>query len=355
MATLTLEGLSSARPGPDGPVGPLDLEIPEGEAAILLGGPGSGARTLLRLVAGLDAVGGGAILLDGRAVTREPPGAREVAMAFRDDALYPTMTVRGNLSWGLSNRGEPAPAIAARVAEAAEALGIAAHLDARPGGLTPPLARRVAIARAVVRSPRILLLDGPLAGLAGREADALRADLGRLHRALGLTTLHASEDGAVAMALGQRVVAMRAGRIAQAGTPTVLYARPESVFVARALGSPPMNLLPAEVQGGAVWFGEVGFAHLDRPDATRLEVGVRPEHFGLCAPGESPLRGAVVFVETLGDRAFAHVEVLRGSERFTLVAAADPSVPPEPGQSVGIDMAPGKEHLFDAEGRRIAR
>jgi len=354
MATLTFEGVSKTDAGPDGPVHDIDLDIADGAFVALIGQPGAGGPTLLRLVAGLERISRGALLIDGRSVTGLSPAARDIAMVFRDDALYPHMTVRENLAYGLRNRGEDKASIAVKIDEAAAGLGIDGALSARPNALSAEQRRRVAIGRAIVRSPKLYLFDDPLADLDATRRSQLRLVIKRLHRELGVTTLYATSDLAEAMTLADRIVLMNEGRIEQDATPDEFYAAPATLFAARSLASPAMNFLPAEVRQGAVWFGDVGFAHLDRPDNMKVTIGVRPEHFRLRDVGSSPLGGVVDEIEHRGSEILVHVSVLKDRVTHHLVVRAAPEEAPEIGLAVGIDLVPGKEHVFDEAGRRVS-
>jgi len=354
MATLTLEGVSSAERAAGRRVDEVDLDIADGAFAVLLGPTGSGKATLLRLVAGLERIGAGTLMIDGRPANAVAPGARDIAMVFQDDALYPHMTVQENLAFGLANRGERRQTIEVKVAEAAEALGVADVLRQRPCTLSAGQRRRAALARAMVRSPKLFLFDEPLDGLDTALKAELKSEIKRLHKELGVTMLFATHDPTEAMALGDQVALLQEGRIVQSGTPEALYQKPATRFVAEFIGMPQINILPCDVRQGAVWFGDVGFAHLDRVDGTSVSIGVRPEHFKLREVGSSPLGGVVEAVEFQGADAFVRVGILKHRENHRVIVRVAPEQAPEEGIGVGVDMTPGKAMIFDENGSRVS-
>ena len=353
MATVTLEGVSKTYRGGVQAVQGVDLAIRDGEFVVIVGPSGCGKSTLLRMVAGLEEITAGTLTIDGRKVNRLEPGERDIAMVFQNYALYPHMTVFENLAYGLKNRGERRSAIRIKVRETAEALGLAELLGRKPRELSGGQRQRVAMGRAIVRNPKVFLFDEPLSNLDAKLRVSMRLEIKRLQRELGVTSLYVTHDQVEAMTLADRLVAMNGGRIEQVGTPMELYESPASLFVAGFIGSPAMNLIPGQVRERAVWFGDVGFCHLDRPDGTAVTIGVRPEHFRLRPIGETPLGGSVELVEHLGSDMFVHVDVLREREMHRLVVRHRGGPPPEEGTATGIDLDPGALRLFDAEGRAI--
>ncbi|HEX5996119.1 MAG TPA: ABC transporter ATP-binding protein, partial [Jiangellales bacterium] len=264
----------------------VDLEVRPGELLTLVGPSGSGKSTVLRLIAGLDRPDSGRILVDGRDVAGIPPHKRSVAMVFQDYALYPHLTVRDNLTFGLRVRRVPRAEADRRARAAAERLGIPDLLDRYPDQMSGGQRQRVALARAVLREPSVYLLDEPMASLDAPLRFATRADLLGLHRELGTTTVHVTHDQAEAMTLGDRVVVLAGGRVRQVGPPQQVYDEPADTFVAGFLGSPPMNL----VAGGGVLGG-----------GDDLTLGVRPEDLALDPDG--PVEVIVEAVESLGSEA----------------------------------------------------
>jgi len=275
-----------------------DLEIEDGAFVVFVGPSGCGKTTLLRLIAGLEDVSGGRILIDGQDVTRLAPARRGLSMVFQSYALYPHMSVRRNIAFGLQMARLPADEIERRVSRAAQILNLGDHLDRRPGQLSGGQRQRVAIGRAIVREPKGFLFDEPLSNLDAALRVQMRLELTRLQRQLNTTAIYVTHDQVEAMTMADKIVVMRAGRIEQVGSPLDLYERPANVFVASFIGSPRMNLLEGEVaarQGAAL-------------------LGIRPEHLQVLpvgnAPGEGEAwQGVVTQTEHLGSDTFVYVDV----------------------------------------------
>ncbi|MFG2099735.1 ABC transporter ATP-binding protein [Micromonospora echinaurantiaca] len=311
----------------------IDLEVRAGELLTLVGPSGSGKSTVLRLIAGLDRPDGGRVLVDGQDVARVPPHRRAVAMVFQDYALYPHLTVLGNLTFGLRVRRVPRAEADRRAREAADRLGIADLLDRHPDEMSGGQRQRVALARALLREPSVYLLDEPLASLDAPLRFATRADLLALHRDLGTTTVHVTHDQAEAMTLGDRVAVLDRGRVRQVGPPQQVYDEPADTVVAAFLGSPPMNLVP----GGGLLGGAAG-----------LTLGVRPEDLALDPDG--PIEATVDAVEALGSEAVLLTRCADGT-RLTVRTGPRPGV--RAGDRVRLRPDPDRIHRFDAEtGRR---
>jgi multiple sugar transport system ATP-binding protein len=312
----------------------VDLEAIDGELLVVVGPSGCGKSTLLRCIAGLEAVDDGVIQIGDRDVTRIRPAARNVAMVFQSYALFPHLTVRENIAFGLVVREEPKAEVRARVAEASELVGVEALLDRRPFELSGGERQRVALARALVRRPDAYLLDEPLSNLDAGTRVQMRTELRRLHREVGATMLHVTHDQVEAMTLGDRIAVMDAGRVRQVGTPDELYSRPRDRFVAAFLGTPAMNfLLP---QAARPFF----------PVPQGIVVGVRSEHVRVVPNG---VRARVEIVEVAGSDAFVHVD--RG-----LIAKLPADERPAEGDEVGIAIDRTGVHLFDeASGERVER
>ena len=313
----------------------VDLEVEPGELCVVVGPSGSGKTTLLRIVAGLEAVASGRVEVGGRDVTALAPGDRNVAMVFQDHALYPHLDVTRNITFGLRAHGVSTAEQRARVRTAADLLGLSALLSRRPSELSGGERQRVALARAIVREPEVFLLDEPLSGLDAEQRAHARAELRALQRRLGATMLLVTHDQVEAMALGDRVVVLRSGRVEQQGPPTALYDRPGTTFVARLLGPLPMNLLPAGLWPGAP------AAHL---------VGVRPEDVTLTSPDDGFLRGEVEDLEVLGTDVIVVVRV--GEHRVLVRSGRNAAVV---GAQLGLAFDPRAVHAFDVDGRRIDR
>ncbi|MBE1491782.1 ABC-type sugar transport system ATPase subunit [Plantactinospora soyae] len=327
----------------------VDLEVRAGELITLVGPSGSGKSTILRLIAGLDRPDAGRVLVDGKDVGRVPPHRRAIAMVFQDYALYPHLTVRDNLLFGLRVRRVPRAEADRQARAAAERLEIADLLDRYPDQMSGGQRQRVALARALVRDPSVYLLDEPLASLDAQLRFATRTDLLAMHQELRTTMVHVTHDQAEAMTLGDRVVVLDRGRVRQVGPPQEVYDEPADVFVAGFLGSPPMNL----VVGGGV----LG-------DAPGLTLGVRPEDLAL--DPEGPIEVTVEAMETLGSEAILLTRA-RASTRDPAAAAAaaaagagvrltvrtGPRHGVRPGDRLRLRPDPARIHRFDTEtGRR---
>jgi multiple sugar transport system ATP-binding protein len=354
----------------------VSLEIESGEFLVLVGPSGCGKSTLLRMIAGLEDVSSGAIMIDARDVTELPPRARDIAMVFQTYALYPHMTVRENLGYGLKVRKTSKPEIARRVEEVAEMLGLERMLDRRPAALSGGQRQRVAMGRAIVREPKAFLMDEPLSNLDAKLRVSMRAQLGALHSRLGTTTIYVTHDQVEAMTLGQRVAVMREGRILQVDTPHALYTEPKNLFVAAFIGSPAMNLVDAEISEGSVAFGGYRIpAHPPRSNG-RLIVGIRPEAFEDAAFGDPSLPqidADVQVVEELGAdthaifavdvppvdvsevrEAAGDEEVLLPSNRASFTARVDPQTSARVGSRLRLTVDPSRFHYFDpATGLRL--
>ncbi len=326
----------------------VDLAIEPGEFFVLLGPSGSGKTTTLRILAGLEDVSAGRVLMDGADVTHAEPGERDVAMVFQSYALYPHMTVAGNIGFPLKMVGTDAATIERAVQDAAAKVGIGHLLTRTPGQLSGGQQQRVALARAIVRQPRLFLLDEPLSNLDAKLRLETRLELHALQRALGATAVYVTHDQEEAMTLADRIAVFMDGRIVQVGTPREVYARPQSVTVAGFIGTPPMNLLPARWDGDVL---VVDGARLPAPShaATPRDVtlGVRPGHVTTGAQG---LPARVERVEDLGDASIVTYVagerlVKQKSERAATVREGDP---------VALAFAPDALHLFDrATGARL--
>jgi multiple sugar transport system ATP-binding protein len=275
---------------------------------VLVGPSGCGKTTLLRCIAGLEDVTDGAIFIGDRDVTDVPAKQRDIAMVFQNYALYPHMTVRKNLAFGLKVRGTPRKEIAARIAQAARLLGLEELMDRRPLALSGGQRQRVAMGRAIVRRPAVFLMDEPLSNLDAKLRVRVRADLARLHEQLGVTTVYVTHDQVEAMTLGERAAVMRDGRIQQVDTPQSLYWSPVNLFVAAFIGSPSMNLVEAHIADNALSFagfslplGALGADATKLPE--RVIVGIRPEHFAEVEEADAPdwsIEAVVTVEENLG-------------------------------------------------------
>ena len=338
--------------------------IEDGEFAVLVGPSGCGKSTTLRMLAGLETVTEGEILIGGTVVNEMPPKDRDIAMVFQNYALYPHMTVFDNMAFGLKLRRYPKREIRGRVTQAAEVLGIGGILDRKPKQLSGGQQQRVAVGRAIVRKPQVFLFDEPLSNLDAKLRMQMRAEITKLHRRLGATMIYVTHDQVEAMTMGDRIVVMRAGHVQQIDAPLALYNRPANTFVASFIGSPSMNLVPGQVAEGAgravvseVFAAPVECAaQLGGSSGADVKVGFRPEHLFVCGSEEAPgsallLRPATVsLVEPLG-----HETVVYGRVgEATLVARLQPQAHPDPGQTVHLAIDPSHLHFFDgAEGHSL--
>ncbi len=357
MTTIRLEHLEKRYGGPEPAVRGVDLTVADGELLVLVGPSGSGKSTIVRMIAGLEPLTGGRILFDGEDVSALPPQARNVAMVFQHYALYPHMTARENLAFGLRMRGTDREEVARRVEAVAETLDLAGLLDRRPGQLSGGQRQRVALGRAIVREPRAFLFDEPLSNLDAQLRAQTRAQLARLHQRLGATMVYVTHDQVEAMTLGDRVAVLRAGVLQQVAPPMALYRAPANLFVATFIGSPAMNILEGAIATDGAGRGFVGGGlrvaldgALDIPDGPVI-LGVRPEDLAAHdAPDASAL--PVTLVEPLGSEQIVHVARPDGGELLVTVSG---NIPVRRTGSLPIRIPGASVHLFHAtDGRRIA-
>jgi multiple sugar transport system ATP-binding protein len=354
MAGIVLEHVEKRYPNGFVATRDLSLEIADGELLVLVGPSGSGKSTALRMIAGLEPVTSGRILIDHRDVTALPPQERDVAMVFQSYALYPHMTVRENLGFGLSVRGHARSEIDRRVRSTADTLGLGALLDRKPAQLSGGQRQRVALGRAMVREPLAFLFDEPLSNLDARLRVETRAELARLHQRLGTTMVYVTHDQVEAMTLGTRVAVMHEGALQQVAPPMTLYREPATTFVAGFIGSPAMNFLRGRVDWSAGDKGRFAGEGLTLEVAARdgvrratgeIVLGVRPQRLSLVAPdGAADWRGTVWLVEAHGNEQVVHLKA-ESVEDLVLVAPPDAAV--RIGEEVGIDVSRGAVHLFD--------
>ena len=346
----------------------IDLRIAPGEFCVFVGPSGCGKSTLLRLVAGLEDPSAGEILMRGRRVDPLPPAERDIAMVFQSYALYPHMTVRQNMAFGLEYRRMDAAEVRRRVGAASSMLQLDALLDRKPRDLSGGQRQRVAIGRALVRQPSVFLFDEPLSNLDAALRVQTRVEIARLHRELGTAAMvYVTHDQVEAMTLAHRIVLLRpladapgAASIAQVGTPMDLYHRPANRFVAGFIGSPAMNFLPAVALGiGADGLalrvaGADVRALVDPPALARsaeVTAGIRPEHVRLVGADEGPLRAAVTHVERLGEHAYVYLRLADGEPLLAKVGSERLAV----GEQVGLQLPAQHMHVFAADGTALPR
>ena len=381
MAEIRLEGITKTFEGGVTAVDDVTLTIADGEFLALVGPSGCGKSTLLRAIAGLEDVTSGTISIGGRDVTDLAPRRRDIAMVFQSYALYPHMTVRQNLSYGLKVRRTRKADIARRVEDVARMLGLDELLDRRPAQLSGGQRQRVAMGRAIVREPQAFLMDEPLSNLDAKLRVDMRASLAQLHQQLGVTTVYVTHDQVEAMTLGQRVAVMRDGKVLQIDVPQRLYKEPQDLFVAGFIGSPSMNLIEAKVKDREVVAGDLRI-RLDpsraplEPPSQRLALGIRPEAFedAEFAPAGLPtIEVEVAVLEELGSDAYiffhsdakrVRPELLHLEEDAALVpdagtlvcARVDPQTRARVGQQARLTIDPRRFHFFDlATGSSLLR
>jgi multiple sugar transport system ATP-binding protein len=355
MATVTFDHVSK-RFGPETTaVSDLNLEIADGEFLVLVGPSGCGKTTALRCVAGLESISEGRVLIGDRVVNDVPPKDRDIAMVFQSYALYPHMSVYDNLAFGLKLRKTPKADIDARVRKAAGILGLEKFLERKPRALSGGQRQRVALGRAIVREPAVFLMDEPLSNLDAKLRVQTRAEILRLQRQIGTTTLYVTHDQVEAMTMGDRIAVMNAGVLQQAGTPRELYDHPRNVFVAGFIGSPAMNFLTTQTDGSGLRLGDLTLrlsgqpaqAAMDRPAGSTVVLGFRPEHLDI-VDGQADVVTIPVqvdVVEYLGNEELIHAQ----SANNEIVAIVPSARQIKAGDRVSLGVALDKLHLFDAE------
>ena len=352
MAEVSLSGLRKNYDGAEVIRG-VDLEVARGEFAVFVGPSGCGKSTLLRMIAGLEEITAGELRIGGVLCNDLEPKERGVAMVFQSYAIFPHMTVRENIAFGLTIAKTPKAEKDARALEAARILRMENLLDRKPAQLSGGQRQRVAIGRAIVRKPKVFLFDEPLSNLDAALRADMRVELGKLHAALGATMIYVTHDQVEAMTLADRVAALDNGRVEQQGSPLELYENPANLFVATFLGSPRMNILPCAAAGNGRAKIAGGFeAETSRPlsSGTPTRIGVRPEHLRLCDAGGIP--GIVSVAERLGADTFLHVETA-GGDALSVRAASDCGA--KPGDAVRLRFAPEHLHFFADDGKALTR
>jgi multiple sugar transport system ATP-binding protein len=394
MGGIALERVTKVFPGGVTAVDDVELEIEDGEFMVLVGPSGCGKSTLLRMIAGLEGVSAGTIRIGDREVTELAPRSRDVAMVFQNYALYPHMRVWDNLAFALRLRRTPKPAMKEKVGSVAGVLGLSELVERKPGALSGGQRQRVAIGRAMVREPQAYLMDEPLSNLDAKLRVGMRTELARLHDRLGTTTVYVTHDQIEAMTLGDRVAVLRDGRIQQCDTPERLFDAPANLFVAAFMGTPPMNLVGAEVRGGVLRFAGVdvplaanGGSPASGVAASVVDgsviAGVRPADLLIAGPDVDPglprLRASLEVVERLGSESHVIFPVdapaltgeaaiaadeateegdatlLAGDTRTRFTARVEGRRRLAPGETAEFAIDPATVHLFDPETGRALR
>ena len=373
MATVTFENATRIYPGNDRPsVDALNLEIADGEFLVLVGPSGCGKSTSLRMLAGLEDVNAGRILIGDRDVTDVQPKDRDIAMVFQNYALYPHMTVHDNMGFALKIAGTPKAEIDKRVREAAKILGLTEYLDRKPKALSGGQRQRVAMGRAIVRKPKVFLMDEPLSILDAKLRVQTRTQIASLQRSLGVTTVYVTHDQTEALTMGDRIAVLKDGVLQQVGTPREMYDHPANEFVAGFIGSPAMNLGQFTVKGDVATVGaakiQLSKATLDAitpEDGGKVTIGFRPESLDVVsAQDEHSIPVRLSFVEELGSDAYIYGELVgaeeseaklgSGEDSSQIIVRVPPRTAPEPGETVYVRIRPGQEHIFSAStGKRL--
>ncbi len=356
MASVTFDKAVCLFPGSSTPaVDSLDLEIEDGEFLVLVGPSGCGKSTSLRLLAGLEEVHSGRILIGDRDVTAQDPKERDIAMVFQNYALYPHMSVAENMGFALKLAKHPKSEIRERVVEVAKMLDLEPYLDRKPKALSGGLGPRVAMGRAIVRQPQVFLMDEPLSNLDAKLRVQTRTQIAQLQRRLNTTTVYVTHDQVEAMTMGDRVAVLDKGVLQQCASPRVLYNKPANVFVAGFMGSPAMNLFRLPVMDRGVMLGDtevpVPRDVVGRVTESEVTLGIRPEHLEIASDG---IPMDVDVVEELGSEAYVYGRAVVGGRDQQIVARSDWRSPPQKGERVHLRFDPDRVHVFKAsDGLRI--
>ena len=357
MASVTFDKATRLYPGGTRPaVDQIELSVKDGEFLVLVGPSGCGKTTTLRMLAGLEEVNEGRILIGDRDVTQVPPKDRDIAMVFQNYALYPHMTVAENMGFALKIAGVKKDERAARVLEAAKLLDLEPYLDRKPKALSGGQRQRVAMGRAIVRKPEVFLMDEPLSNLDAKLRVATRTQIASLQRRLGVTTVYVTHDQVEAMTMGDRVAVLKDGLLQQVDTPRALYERPANVFVAGFIGSPAMNLMKLKIVSGGVQFGnttiKIDSAVLAKTKAKQVTVGLRPED--LVITKNDGIAVHVNIIEELGADAFLYGTAEVDGEKVDVIARVGAKSSLRLGDKVYLKPQGGITHVFDiASGLRL--
>ena len=360
MASVTFDKASRVYPGTARPaVDALDLDVADGEFPVLVGPSGCGKSTSLRMLAGLEEINEGRVLIGDRDVTDVPPKDRDIAMVFQNYALYPHMTVAENMGFALKIAGVSKDERASRVLEAAKLLDLEPYLGRKPKALSGGQRQRVAMGRAIVRQPQVFLMDEPLSNLDAKLRVQTRTQIASLQRRLGVTTVYVTHDQTEALTMGDRIAVLKDGILQQVGTPRDLYAAPKNVFVAGFIGSPAMNLFEVDVVDGGLKFGSA-VAKVDRETlgattSKKVTIGIRPEDVKVTTKGEG-LPVDVDLVEELGADGYLYGHSTLDDKRVDIVVRVDGRNHPNAGDKVFITPEPDHIHVFDTEsGDRLTK
>jgi sn-glycerol 3-phosphate transport system ATP-binding protein len=339
MAQVTLSGITKTYPNGVTAVHPASFTIPQGEFIVLVGPSGCGKSTMLRMIAGLEEISAGDLHIGARLVNHIDPADRDIAMVFQNYALYPHMSVRKNIGYGLKNRKIPQAQIDQKVAEASALLNLDDYLDRKPSQLSGGQRQRVAMGRAIVRDPALFLFDEPLSNLDAKLRNQMRIEIKALQRRLGVTSIYVTHDQVEAMTMADRIIVMNEGRIEQIGTPTEVYNHPATIFVASFMGAPPMNLLQGQIRNGQALIGEIALAPVSARDGA-VTIGIRPEEILVDTAGAISL--SIDLVEELGAHRLLHGSI--AGQSLSVHVGKDSAVQ---AGSVPVALKPNALALFD--------
>ena len=360
MASLSLRNIKKTYGNNTPVIDGLNLEVGHGEFVVFVGPSGCGKSTMLRMIAGLEDITGGDLLIEGERANELHPSERGIAMVFQSYALYPHMTVGENMGFALRLSGMDKRAVSDAVGKAAEVLRITHLLNRKPAALSGGQRQRVAIGRAIVRQPKVFLFDEPLSNLDASLRVQMRIELARLHRELGTTMVYVTHDQVEAMTLGDRIAVFNQGKLEQVGPPIQLYREPRSTFVAGFLGSPKMNFLNVETAGAVAGHLQLKIGQNQSLDLGRsavnalpdqMTLGIRPEHVRVVATAAG-LQARVEMVENLGDTQLVHTTLAGSAEAFSIRLQPD-AVIPRVGDVVGLHIEGANALLFDQSGRAL--
>jgi multiple sugar transport system ATP-binding protein len=348
MATVTLRNLVKAY-GKTEVLHSINLDVANGEFVVFVGPSGCGKSTTLRMIAGLEEVTAGEIMIDDRVVNHLEPKHRNIAMVFQNYAIYPHMSVRKNIGFGLRTSKMPRAEKEKRIDEVAHLLSMTEYLDRKPAQLSGGQRQRVAIGRAMVRDPAVFLFDEPLSNLDAQLRTQMRLEIKKLHQRVGNTIIFVTHDQVEAMTMADRIVIMKDGHIQQVGTPAEVFHRPANVFVAQFIGAPSMNMLDAIWRGGRLHVvGQELAADLNLSEGSSLTVGIRPDDL-VVSDAQGLIEGVVNVLEPLGSETLVYVDI-GGRE---VIAKADGRMPPQLGARVQLAADLANMHLFDQSGKAI--